>query len=76
MASIKTKKELVGIRTRYHYATMPFTTVAHMLQMPIPPDAYLSEDDNSKALRELLAKGYRWVRTDGDLCIFEKIIQI
>jgi len=59
----------------YHYATMPFAAVREMLQVPVPEGAYLAEDAETKALRDLLRKGYRWIRTDGDHAVFEKCLR-
>jgi hypothetical protein len=36
------------------------------------PDAYVSDDPDTRAVRDLLAKGFRWVRTEGDVAVFEK----
>jgi hypothetical protein len=35
-------------------------------------DAYVSEDSDTAAVRELLERGFRWTRTEGELAIFEK----
>ncbi len=59
----------------YHYATMPLGAVAEMGRVPAPEDGYLSEDENVRAIRDLLAKGYRWVRSDGEWAVFERIIE-
>jgi hypothetical protein len=56
----------------YHYATMPLAVVQPMLTVPIPDGSYLSQDENSAALGHLLKSGYRWIRTDGETCVFEK----
>lgn len=37
------------------------------------PDAYVADDATSRPLREALDKGYRWVRTDGEYAVFEKV---
>ena len=57
---------------KYQYATLPMEEVASALQALTNPDAYISEDATTAALRNLLAQGYRWVRHDGYWAIFEK----
>ena len=59
----------------YHYATMPLHIVNPMLAVPVPENAYLSADAHSTKLSNLLKSGYRWIRTDGEHCIFEKKIR-
>ena len=71
---ISTEQEEVTIPEKYHYALMPFSVVEPMLRVPIAEDAYISNDTESRALRDLLTKGYRWVRTDNEFCVFEKIV--
>ncbi len=39
---------------------------------PKYPDAYVSDDADTAAVRELLKCGFRWVCTEGELAIFEK----
>jgi hypothetical protein len=57
---------------KYQYATLPMEEVAAALQVLTNPDAYISEDATTAALRDLLAQGYRWVRHDEYWAIFEK----
>lgn len=73
---LKTTHEETELSERFHYATMPLSVVEPMMRVPQPPNAYLSQDAESTALKELLKKGYRWVRTDGDICVFEKAVGI
>lgn len=64
------------LRLRFHYLVFKLDVIAPMLEPPDEenrPGAYLAEDATSKALKDALAKGYRWTRTDGDNAIFEKI---
>ncbi len=63
---------LLKVRDRYSYATMPLNAVIPLLCVPAPKESYISDDRNSRALRELLFQGYRWIRTDGDICVFER----
>ncbi len=63
-----------GRKRRFHYATVPMEDVAWEAHITTEPDAYVAEDATKIAVRELLAKGYRWVRTDGDWAVFEKEI--
>ena len=39
---------------------------------PMLPDAYVSQDRDTEAVRDLLANGFRWVRTEGEFAVFEK----
>jgi peptidoglycan/xylan/chitin deacetylase (PgdA/CDA1 family) len=57
---------------KYQYATLPMEDVASAVQVLTNPDAYISEDATTAALRDLLAQGYRWVRNDEYWAIFEK----
>jgi hypothetical protein len=57
---------------KYQYATLPMEEVASALQVLTNPDAYISEDATTEALRDLLAQGYRWVRHDEYWAVFEK----
>jgi hypothetical protein len=58
---------------RFHYASMKFASVVDMTYVPFKErDRYPSDDPDSKAFEELMAKGYRWIRTDNDWAIFEK----
>lgn len=60
---------------RFEYAALPFAQVVELIDARPStkfPDSYLSEDVDSIALPSLLAAGFRWVRTDGDMAIFER----
>ena len=39
---------------------------------PKYPDAYVSEDADTAVIRSLLERGFRWIRTEGELAVFEK----
>lgn len=71
---LTTQHEEVEIPERYHYATMKLEHVLRMTCVPVPKDAYLSEDEQGKTLRDLLRKGYRWIRTEGEYAVFEKTV--
>ena len=60
---------------KYHYATLPAQLVHEVTRVPIPDDAYLARDPETDALKELLDQGYRWIRTESELAIFEKEIE-
>jgi hypothetical protein len=62
------------INNQYHYATMRVADIVPLLQLPVPDDSYTSEDHTTSTLRNLLHQGYRWIRTDGDHAVFEKLI--
>jgi hypothetical protein len=57
---------------RYEYATLNAANLAAILRVPTPPDSYSSEDETTKAYRDLVSQGFRWIRTDGELAVFEK----
>jgi hypothetical protein len=57
---------------RYHYATVRADALFLLTKVPIPKDSYVSNDEETKAVRKLLAAGYRWIRTDGEWAVFEK----
>ncbi len=59
-------------RRRFDYATVNADAVRAVTARPMMPDAYVSDDPDTRAVRDLLSKGYRWVRTDGEWAIFEK----
>ncbi|GEM_PF-1758174 len=61
-------------RSTYHYATVRADALVAMARVPAPEDSYLSLDGEVAAVRDLLAKGYRWIRTDGEWAVFERAI--
>ena len=62
----------VPARRKFEYATVSAEAVRAVTARPMPPDAYVSQDRDTEAVRDLLARGFRWVRTEGDLAVFEK----
>lgn len=69
---LKRLNENISTPKKYQYATLPMEEVASALQVLTNPDAYISEDATTAALRDLLAQGYRWVRHDEYWAVFEK----
>jgi peptidoglycan/xylan/chitin deacetylase (PgdA/CDA1 family) len=69
---LKRLNENISTPKKYQYATLPMEDVASAVQVLTNPDAYISEDATTAALRDLLAQGYRWVRNDEYWAIFEK----
>jgi hypothetical protein len=65
---------LAGRKRRFHYATVPAEYVLLAARVNVEADAYVAEDATTIAVRELLEKGYRWIRTDGGWAVFEKEI--
>lgn len=62
---------------RYEYAVMPRDEVVALVRTfdaATTPGAYLSDDASHRDYCDLLARGFRWVRTDGDVAVFEKAI--
>ena len=51
---------------------MSVEAVRALTAQPKYPDAYVSKDADTAVVRELLKCGFRWVRTEGELAIFEK----
>lgn len=62
--------------TCYSYQLFDVTLVHELYrhQPQLSPGCYLSESWNGEldAIRSAVADGYRWVRTDGPLAVFEK----
>ena len=59
-------------RRGYEYACVSVEAVRALTAEPKYADAYVSEDADTAVVRELLERGFRWVRTEGELAIFEK----
>jgi hypothetical protein len=65
--------EVVASRKRrFEYASVNADAVRAVTARPMPDAAYVSQDRDTEAVRDLLAKGFRWVRTEGELAVFEK----
>lgn len=62
------------MQRRYDYFTMPVTAVLGLtaLGSRAMKDAYVADDQESQAYNQLLKAGFRWVRTDGDIAVFER----
>jgi hypothetical protein len=63
--------------TRYHYIAIPVTDVIDCFQHAevVPKDAYLADTPETRALRDVVSKGYRWIRSEPNgYAIFEKIV--
>ena len=59
-------------RRGYEYACVNANAVRALTTEPKFPDAYVSEDADKATVCELLKRGFRWIRTEGDMAIFEK----
>ena len=59
-------------RRGYEYACVSVEAVRALTAEPKYPDAYVSDDADASAVRELLERGFRWVRTEAELAVFEK----
>lgn len=46
--------------------------VRALTAVPKYPDVYVSEDADTVVIRSLLERGFRWIRTEGELAVFEK----
>lgn len=61
---------------RYEYRVLPFTAVVSLATTP-EPDAFISDDAESREYARLLKEGFRWVRTDLDtFAVFEKEVTV
>ncbi len=56
---------------RYHYVTLRVEALCQLTQYIFERDAYISTSPEKTAYEQLLAHGYRWVRTDGEWAVFE-----
>ena len=59
-------------RRKFEYACASAEAVLAVTARPMLPDAYVSQDRDTEAVRDLLANGFRWVRTEGEFAVFEK----
>jgi len=59
-------------RWGYEYVCVSVEAVRALTAEPKYPDAYVSDDADTATVRELLERGFRWVRTEGELAVFEK----
>ena len=59
-------------RRGYEYACVSVEAVRALTAQPKYPDAYVSEDADTAAVRDLLKHGFRWIRTEWELAVFEK----
>jgi hypothetical protein len=66
---------LRGYRVTYEYEALPLRVVDDAVRFVDPetkPDAYLSRDAETEELKRLLAAGFRWIRTENEMAIFER----
>ena len=60
---------------RYEYRLHPANDVIELLLVRSKqPDSYLSDDHASRAISESLASGFRWIRTEYEVAIFERLV--
>jgi hypothetical protein len=59
------------VGARYEYQSMPAETVYGLTSEPLP-GSYVADDSESRRYRWLLEAGYRWVRTEQGIAIFER----
>lgn len=64
------------ILLEYQYITLPFLFVLHQTERETMhfPDAYIAQDKNTQMYRQVLAAGFRWIRTEEETAIFERIV--
>jgi hypothetical protein len=70
-AAIVTKLDSINQPCKYDYRCFLFTDVVGILHTVNL--ARMSQDSATLAVLDALAEGFRWVRTDGDFCVFERI---
>tara|TARA_B100001123_G_scaffold235179_2_gene263776 strand:- start:2990 stop:3229 length:240 start_codon:yes stop_codon:yes gene_type:complete len=57
----------------FNYAVVPVTAVTKLfLLSPDEREAAVKEEPRLKSVQDLLRSGFRWVRTEGTLAVFEK----
>ena len=59
---------------RYRYAVFPRELMLAISIIPVEPDSYIADEIGMEKIREYLALGYRWIRSEGDSAILERII--
>jgi hypothetical protein len=77
MNSVDSKENQEAVKEpRYAYRLFCFSQIEAVFTPPglTSPDVYCAADTETEALRASLAEGYRWVRTDGEIAVFEKLI--
>jgi len=57
----------------YEYETLPLRQVCEVFQFCEHPDTYLAEEPITIEIRRLLKHGFRWVRSEGDFAVFERV---
>jgi hypothetical protein len=57
---------------KYEYATIPVSLMHECSTVPLEDGAFVSEGLHAAKVRELLAGGFRWVRTEGEVAILER----
>lgn len=59
---------------RYQYKALPANLVVQILAAQTCAEAgYITDDWPARTLHALLRDGFRWVRTDNEYSIFEKV---
>jgi hypothetical protein len=56
----------------YEYKTLPLRIVLGITNAFAPSESFLSDDKEYRVYRQLINDGFRWVRTDMDVAIFER----
>lgn len=57
---------------KYEYAMIPVSLMHECYTIPLEHGAFVSEGLHAAKVRDLLAGGFRWVRTEGDVAILER----
>ena len=64
-------------QVQYEYRLLPTARVIETLSAlstQLQDGAYIASDAETDAIREALAAGFRWIRTDGELAVFERVV--
>jgi hypothetical protein len=59
-------------KIRYHYVTVPQDAVIGAARLLTEPDAYIASDPETEGIKDLLTKGYRWIRSEDGFAVFER----
>ena len=57
---------------KYEYVTIPVSLMIECSTLPLEDGAFVSEGLHGAKVRDLLASGYRWVRSEGEIALLER----
>lgn len=66
------------MNTQFEYVALPLRDVLALAaargMTEAPDGSYLSDDGPTRAVARAFADGFRWVRTEGDFAVFERVV--